>query len=301
MAAQPFADRGHGGGKQPCSWFDAALLGALDQPQSIVVCVFHLTHQIEITGESSHGATILAFARRPALPPSGQVTPTASSHSNTSIALGGYDVSRLFQARFPIAGTEARRLYFQVCNTPAGPAGGAQGTSSQAGLGHVRSGFSGTNHNKEKKVNSRMVFGAAALAAAALLSAIAAGAQASPAAGSASPAKVGVINIRSAIVATAEGKQASAELQSQFAPRQNEIENLNKQINDLRQRLATCEGKCSQEEIARLTTQGQRLTQQVDRKQTDFQEDVKASQREVIDRIGRKMVDVLDRYARENS
>lgn len=149
-------------------------------------------------------------------------------------------------------------------------------------------------------MNSRMVFRAAALAAAALLSAIVAGAQASPAAGSASPAKVGVINIRSAIVATAEGKQASAELQSQFAPRQNEIENLNKQISDLRQRLATCEGKCSQEEIARLTGQGQRLAQQVERKQTEFQEDVNAAQGDVIDRIGRKMVDVLDRYAREN-
>jgi outer membrane protein len=149
-------------------------------------------------------------------------------------------------------------------------------------------------------VNLRMVFRTAALAAAALLSAIAAGAQASPAAGSGSPAKVAVINIRGAIVATAEGKQASAELQSQFAPRQNEIENLNKQINDLRQRLATCEGKCSQDEIARLTTQGQRLTQQVDRKQTEFQEDVNAAQGDVIDRIGRKMVDVLDRYCREN-
>src|SRR5437899_5696823 len=96
MAAQPFADRGHGGGKQPCSGFDAALLGALDQPQSMVVGVFHLTHQIEIADGSSHDAAILPAARCPALPPAGQLTPTASSHSNTSISLGGYDVSRLF-------------------------------------------------------------------------------------------------------------------------------------------------------------------------------------------------------------
>jgi outer membrane protein len=149
-------------------------------------------------------------------------------------------------------------------------------------------------------VNSRMVFRAATVAAAALLGGMAAGAQSSPAAGAASPAKIGVINIRQAIIATAEGKQASAELQSQFAPRQNEIENLNKQINDLRQRLATCEGKCSQDEIARLTQQGQKATQQLDRKQNEYQEDVNSAQQEVIDRIGRKMVDVLDRYAREN-
>jgi outer membrane protein len=167
-------------------------------------------------------------------------------------------------------------------------------------LATARSRFSGTNHNKEKKVNSTMVFRAAAFAAAGFLSAAAASAQSATPAGTPAPSKVGVINIRSAIVATAEGKQASAELQSQFAPRQSEIENLNKQIGDLRQRLSACEGKCSQEEIARLTTQGQKTTQKLDRMQNEYQEDVNSAQGEVIDRIGRKMVDVLDRYAREN-
>jgi outer membrane protein len=164
----------------------------------------------------------------------------------------------------------------------------------------VRFGNAAAQQNKEKKVNSRFVIRTAALAAAGVLSAAAAWAQAPAAAGAASPTKVGVINIRSAIVATAEGKQASAELQSQFAPRQTELENMNKQINDLRQRLAACEGKCSQDEITRLTAQGQRLAQQLDRRQNEYQEDVNAAQGDVVDRIGRKMVDVLDRYAREN-
>ena len=149
-------------------------------------------------------------------------------------------------------------------------------------------------------MNSRMVFRTAALGAVGLLSTTVALAQGSPAADAATPAKIGIINIRQAIVTTAEGKQASAELQSQFAPRQNEIENLNKQINDLRQRLATCEGKCSQDEIARLTQQGQKATQRLDRLNNELQEDLNSAQGEVIDRIGRKMVDVLDRYAREN-
>lgn len=149
-------------------------------------------------------------------------------------------------------------------------------------------------------MNSRMIVPAAALAISGITGAVLVRAQAPAAASSSAAAKVGVINIRSAIGSTAEGKQAQAELQSQFAPRQNEIENMNKQINDLRQRLAACEGKCSQDEIARLTTQGQRLTQQLDRKNNEMQEDSNAALGDVIDRIGRKMVDVLDRYAREN-
>jgi outer membrane protein len=205
-------------------------------------------------------------------------------------------------ARFLIAGAEVRRLYFEVCNTTAEPARSAERISSQVDLAEVGSGFAGTDHNKEKKVNSRMIFRTAALAAACLLStaSVRAQATAAPGAAPAGAGKVGVISIRQAIVATAEGKQASAELQSQFAPRQTELENMNKQVNDLRQRLAACEGKCSQDQIASLTQQGQRVTAQLERKQTEYQEDVNASQGEVIDRIGRKMVDVLDRYAREN-
>ena len=139
----------------------------------------------------------------------------------------------------------------------------------------------------------------AALATACVLSTGAASAQGTAAAGSAATGKVGVINIRQAIVATAEGKLASAELQSQFAARQTDLENLNKQINDVRQRLAAGEGKLSPDEATRLQKQGELLARQLERKQNEYQEDVNAAQADVIDRIGRKMVDVLDRYARE--
>jgi len=147
-------------------------------------------------------------------------------------------------------------------------------------------------------VNSRMIIRTAALAAACLLGTVAVHAQA--AAGAANGTKIGVINVRQAIVSTVEGKQASAELQTQFAPRQNELEGLNKQINDLRQRLQSGSATLSEEEKARLTTQGQRNAAQLERKQNELQEDVNAAQAEVVDRIGRKMMDVLDRYSREN-
>jgi outer membrane protein len=117
------------------------------------------------------------------------------------------------------------------------------------------------------------------------------------AAGSATGTKIGVINVRQAIASTAEGKQAGAELQSQFAPRQSELEGLNKQINDLRSRM---EAGSSPEEQTRLQREGETKARQLQRKQDEYQEDVNAAQADVFDRIGRKMVDVLDRYAREN-
>src|SRR5262249_54015219 len=75
---------------------------------------------------------------------------------------------------------------------------------------------------------------------------------------------------------------------------------MNKQISDLRQRLQTGGDKLSAEETQRLTRQGEALAKQLQRKQEDFQEDVNAAQQEAFDRIGRKMMDVLDRYSREN-
>jgi outer membrane protein len=158
--------------------------------------------------------------------------------------------------------------------------------------------FTALIHNKEKKVNSKKVFCTIALAVASLVGTAAAEAQAP--AGGASTGKVGVINVRNAIVSTSEGKQASAELQSQFAPRQTELENLNKNLNDIRQRLQAADGKLSQEEQVRLQRQGEVLTRQLERKQNEYQEDVNAAQGEVIDKIGRKMVDVLERFSREN-
>lgn len=121
-----------------------------------------------------------------------------------------------------------------------------------------------------------------------------------PAAGSTATGKVGVIDVRNAIVTTAEGKQAAAELQSRFAPRQNEIEGLNKNITDLRQQLVAAEGKLSQEEQARLQREGELKARQLQRKQDEYQDEVNSAQGEVFDRIGKKLVDVLDRYAREN-
>jgi outer membrane protein len=121
--------------------------------------------------------------------------------------------------------------------------------------------------------------------------------------GSAAPSgqiKIGILNVRQAIVTTGEGKQASAQLQTQFAAQQTDLQNMQKQINDLQNRIGNSHGTLSDDEQSRLQRQGELLTRQFQRKQDDLNEAVNAAQSDVIDNIGRKMLDVLDRYAREN-
>jgi outer membrane protein len=119
-------------------------------------------------------------------------------------------------------------------------------------------------------------------------------------AGAAASGKVGVINIQAAIASTAEGKQAAAELQSQFAPRTNELQNMQKQIEDLRNRLQTGQSTLSDEEKSRLQREGDQLTRTFQRKQQEFQDDTNDAQQDVVNRIGRKLVDVLNKYSKEN-
>jgi len=112
--------------------------------------------------------------------------------------------------------------------------------------------------------------------------------------------KVGVISVQVAIQSTAEGKQSAAELQSRFAPRQTELDNLRKQIEDLQTRLRTTSNTLSDEEKARLAREGDQLTRTYQRKQQDSQDDFNEAEREIVDRIGRKMIDILDKYSKEN-
>jgi len=114
------------------------------------------------------------------------------------------------------------------------------------------------------------------------------------------PTKVGILNVQAAIAGTEEGKQAAAQLQAQFAGRQAELEQLSKDIDDIRTRLRNGASTLSDDEKARLAQQGDQKSRMLQRRQQDLQDDGQEAQREVFDRIGRKMVDILDRYAKDN-
>src|ERR1700741_1899335 len=90
------------------------------------------------------------------------------------------------------------------------------------------------------------------------------------AAAGAAGTRIGVINMLEAITLTAEGKQAAVDLQSQFAPRQQELESLDKQINDLQQKLTASRTTPSDAERTALTGHGSPLAPRLDRKRRGY-------------------------------
>ena len=135
----------------------------------------------------------------------------------------------------------------------------------------------------------------AALAVLLFLPAVGAWAQAAAPA----PTRVATINIRGAIGSTAEGKQANIQLQAQFTPQTTDLDNVQRQIQDLQNRLNNGARTLSEDEKARLQRQGEMLQRQYQRKQDDLNDQLTAAQGDIVDEIGRKMLDVLDRYSRE--
>ncbi len=114
------------------------------------------------------------------------------------------------------------------------------------------------------------------------------------------PAKVAVLNVRAAIANTADGKQAAAEIQSQFAPGQAQMDDLRKKIEDTEKRLQTGQNTLSDEEKTKLQRQDQVYQNQARRVQEQLNEELQAADADIIDRISRKMDDVLRKYATDN-
>ncbi len=130
--------------------------------------------------------------------------------------------------------------------------------------------------------------------------ATAAAAQTGAKAADSASGKIGVIDFQGAIANTAEGKQLLAQAQSEFAPRQTELNNISKQISDINNRLAAGQNTLSDDEKNRLNIQVNQLQQSGTRKQQDLQDDEQARQQDIAQTVGSKMVDVVDKYAKEN-
>jgi outer membrane protein len=127
-----------------------------------------------------------------------------------------------------------------------------------------------------------------------------ANAQAGAPQGAANTNKIAVIRMRDAIQSTLEGKQASAELTTKYAPMQSDIVGTQKMIDDISKQLAAGANTLSEEEKERKTAQREVLQHKYQRLYEELQEESAADTNDAVNRIGKRMLDVEERYAREN-
>jgi len=112
--------------------------------------------------------------------------------------------------------------------------------------------------------------------------------------------KIGVINIQAAIANTVEGKKVIADLQKKYQPRQQELQRLQQEIQAIQDQLTKQSATLSDEEQARLNRDAEEKQKQLKRSADDAQSDFNHDRDEVINKIGKKMVGVINEYAQQN-
>jgi len=111
--------------------------------------------------------------------------------------------------------------------------------------------------------------------------------------------KVAVINLRRAILDTAEFKKAVNELTARYKPRQDSLEKAQRELQDIQQLLQSSQGKISQQETDDLTARGQRKQREVQRLTEDLQADGEREQNDLVTKATEKMNVVVKKIADE--
>lgn len=113
--------------------------------------------------------------------------------------------------------------------------------------------------------------------------------------------KVAIVSIQEAIANTNEGKKELDAMQQKFAPRQATLQSQNEEIENLKKQLQAQGDKLSDEERnnrVRTATEKQKSLQ---RDYEDYQNDVQQAEQDILNRLGKKMLDVLEKYAKDNN
>jgi outer membrane protein len=114
------------------------------------------------------------------------------------------------------------------------------------------------------------------------------------------PTKIGVVNIQQAIGESAEGKKEIDALQQKFNPKQVELKGMNDELENLKKQYQAQADKLSDDEKSSKAKAIDSKQKALQRNYEDAQAEFQQSEQEVINRIGAKMLAVLEKYANAN-
>ena len=114
------------------------------------------------------------------------------------------------------------------------------------------------------------------------------------------PSKIGIVGIQEAIAATNEGKKEMEALQQRFAGRQAELKALNDEVEGLKKQLQAQGDKLSDEARANSLKTLDAKQKTLQRNYEDYQNEVQQAEQEVLNRLGGKMLNVMEKYASAN-
>jgi len=124
---------------------------------------------------------------------------------------------------------------------------------------------------------------------------------AAPASNLTGSAKIAVVDIQQVIVGSNEGQRDFQALQKKFEPRQAELQKLNNEVEELKKQLSTQGDKLNDDARNTLVRNIDTKTKAFQRSLQDAQDDFQSQRNEIAQRIGQKVMEVLDKYSREHA
>ncbi|MGA8025864.1 MAG: OmpH family outer membrane protein [Bryobacteraceae bacterium] len=111
------------------------------------------------------------------------------------------------------------------------------------------------------------------------------------------PAKIAIINAQKAVADTQELKKAQAVLEAKYRPRQQAIENLQRELQNIQQQLST--PNMAPDKEAQLRADGTRKQKELQRLGEDLQSDLNNERQDILGRSGRQMTEVVKKIAED--
>lgn len=112
--------------------------------------------------------------------------------------------------------------------------------------------------------------------------------------------KVGIINIQQAMLSTKEGQKAAQELQTKFEPRRKEIEKRNAEIAALQDQFRKAQNTASEDQKTRLAREIDQKQKALQREGEDAEAEFDGERQRVLNDLGGRLMQVIDKYARDN-
>lgn len=110
-------------------------------------------------------------------------------------------------------------------------------------------------------------------------------------------AKVAIINSQKALLDTAEMVKAQKDLEAKYKPRQDQMEVIQKDLQQIQVQLQTMSGKLTPAAEQELNIKGQRRQRELQRITEDLQADVDRERQDVIGKAAERMNDVVKKVA----
>ena len=114
----------------------------------------------------------------------------------------------------------------------------------------------------------------------------------------AGPNKLAIINIQAAIANTNEGQRDLDALQKKFEPKQIELKSLSDEVENLKKQLSTQTDKLNDDERNKRVQTIESKQKTLQRDLDDAQSEYQSQSNEIAQRIGGKLMQTLDNYAK---